>query len=262
MLAFFLFVELGFTINMNALYIQILRNMEQTLLSLEKRVSPPQRIPFKDSFVYRYVERTIHQALIQKLARVVSGLHAAYLLLQHGLVQEQAALQRMLDEFHEDIMMLAYASIYSDVTALHEKYLAAFYEEEFDKENAIESTQKRPMVSRKEIRAYLAKVEGAALDPSRGIELSRTVSKAYSGFVHGASPHIMDMYGGHPPRFHVAGMLGTEREEEHREDLWNYFYRGIISFTFVAKAFGDDQLFDRIRQYRDEFEKQSGKSYT
>ncbi|WKJ89135.1 hypothetical protein QZJ86_14020 [Methylomonas montana] len=235
--------------------------MEQTLLLLEKRVPPPQRVPIKDGFVYRYVERTIHQALIQKLARVISGLHAARLLLQRGFFQEQAALQRMLDEFHEDISMLAYACIYSDITALHEDYLAAFYEEEFDNENAIEATQKRPMIPRRKIRAYLAKIEGAALDQSRGIELSRTVSKAYSGYVHGASPHIMDMYGGRPSQFLVTGMLGTEREEEHSEDLWNYFYRGIISFALVAKAFGDDQLFDQIRNYRDEFEKQSGKSY-
>lgn len=70
----------------------------------------------------------------------------------------------------------------------------------------------------------------------------------------------MDIYGGNPPRFHVSGMLGTVRVEKHTDDLWNYFYRGIIAFAFAAKSFGDDALSDRIRRYRDDFERQSGRS--
>lgn len=243
------------------LFVQTLRNMESTLRALEKRVPPPQPRPFKNGFVYRYVERTIHQALIQTLARVVSGLHAARILLEHGFVQEQAALQRMLDEFQEDIEFLTCAVIFDDMTDLHREYLSAFYEEEFDKENPLESTQRRPMAPRKKIRAYPARAEGSiGLDPSRGVELSRTLSKAYSGFVHGASPQIMDMYGGDPPRFHVSGMLGTVRVEEHSDDLRNYFYRGIIAFAFAAKSLGDEALFDSIRRYRDDFEGQSGRA--
>lgn len=247
---------------MDELFDHALRNMEATLHALEKRVPAPKLIPFGHDFAFRCMERTIHQALLQKLVRVVSGLHAARILLDHGFVQEQAALQRMLDEFQEDIMFLADAVIFNDLTELHQQYLSAFWEEEFDKPgNPLESTQKRPMVSRKKIRAYIARVEGAALDPSRGIELSRTVSKAYSGFVHAASPHIMDLYGGDPPRFHLRGMLGIIRMDEHREDLWNYFYRGIIAFAFAAKAFGDEALFDSIRGYMKQFAADSGQDY-
>ncbi len=247
---------------MDNLYDLALQNMETTLHALAGRVPQPKRVSFRNGFVFRYAEQTIHQALIQKLARVISGLHAARVLLEQGYVQEQAALQRMLDEFQEDIMFLSFAIIFNDMTDLHREYLSAFYEEEFDQpESAIESTQKRPMVSRKKIRAYIARSEGAALDPSRGVEVARTLSKAYSGYIHGASPHIMDMYGGNPPRFHVSGMIGTERQDEHRDDLWNYFYRGIIAFAFVAKAFGDEELFDSIRKFKDDFEKHSGKNY-
>jgi hypothetical protein len=244
---------------MAPLYVQTLQNMEATLRGLEKRVPAPQRRPFKDSYVYRYVEQTIHQALIQKLARIITGLRAAHLLWEQGFVQEQAALQRMLDEFQEDVTFLAHGVIYQKVSDLHREYLAAFYEEEFDiPDDPVKSAQKRPMVSRRKIRAYLAQAEGAPPNPSRGIEITRTLHKTYSGFIHGASPHIMDMYGGNPPHFHVRGMLGTSRIEEHKEDLWNYFYRGIIAFAFAAKAFGDDTLFDSLRKYRDDFAKHSG----
>jgi hypothetical protein len=245
---------------MDKLYLQSLRNMESTLVGLAKLVPPPQRVPILDSFAFRYAEKSIHQALVQKLARVISGLHAARILLEYGFLQEQSALQRMLDEFHEDITFLAYPVISNEITDLHYKYLEAFYEEEFDKpDDPASSTQKRPMMRREKIRSYIARIEGGYSDPSSGVAVTRTISKAYSGYVHGASPHIMEMYGGNPPLFHVAGMLGTPRYSEHQHDLWNYFYRGICAFGFAAKAFGDDALFSSIQRFRDEFTRQSGR---
>lgn len=248
---------------MDRLFLEALKNMEKTLRTFEKNVPPPKLVPLGDNEAYRYTEKTIHQAIIQKLARVISGLHAARILLAHGYVQELGALQRMLDEFQEDITFLSLGAIYNDITELHVRYLDAFYEEEFDKPgDPVGSSQKRPMIPREKIRAYIANSEASALDPSRGVQLSKTISKTYSGFVHGASPHIMDMYGGSPERFHVRGMQGTPRIDEHLEDLWNYFYRGIISFAMAAKAFGAEELFNSIREYRDHFEKLSGKNYS
>lgn len=247
---------------MDELYDQTLSNMEATHAAWAARVHPPQAVAFGSGFVFRYAERDIDQALVQKLARVISGLHAARLLLAHGFVQEQAALQRMLDEFNEDVLFLAYGVISADITELHREYLAAFYEEEFDNPNsALESTQNRPTVSRRKIRAYLARIRAEGLDPSSVVEVMRTVSKTYSGFVHGASPHIMEMYGGTPPRFHVGGMLGTIRADDHREDLWNSFYRSIGSFVFAAKAFGDEALVQSVRGYMRRFAKAAGETY-
>ncbi len=247
---------------MDELFQHTLSVMESAFEILERQVPKPRAMPFKDGFVFRYNEQSIHQALIQKLARVVSGLHAARYLLKKGFAQEQGALQRMLDEFQEDIIFLVYGLTIDEITDLHKKYLSFFYEEEFDMpESPVESSQKRGMIPRKKIRAYIARIEGSKLSPSDGVELSRTISKAYSGFVHGASPHIMDMYGGNPPRFHISGMLGTPKIKEHREDLWNYYYRGILSFILVAKAFGNEKLVRSLFKYRDEFESQSGTNY-
>jgi hypothetical protein len=198
--------------------------------------------------------------MVQKLARVVSGLHAAWLLLENGFLQEQAAIQRMLDEFHEDILFLAFAVINREQTPLHQKYLDAFYKEEFDAPTAVESSHDRPMVSRKKIRAYIARVDLAGTDPSTAVTLSHTIHSGYSGFVHGASPHIMDMLQGNPPRFRIHGMGGTSRQDEHRNDLYNPFFRAIISFAMVAKAFGDDELFQSLHAYHLEFDKLSGRN--
>jgi len=243
-------------------YNDALDNMSRTVHGLASRIPQPQRVNYKTSFVFRYVEKTIEQAIIQKLARIVSTLNAAYLLMVHGFVQEQGTLQRVLHEMHEDVIFLCYSRIFNEFTPLHQEFLDAFYEEEFDAETAMDSTQKRPMVPRKKIQAYIARKEGSGLDPSTGVELARTITKAYSGYVHAASPHIMDMYGGHPPHFHLDGMLGTKRHVEHRQDLWNYFYRSILNFGLAAKAFGDQELFDQIHAFTVKFEEAAGRDYS
>ena len=113
-------------------YKHALKDMERTLHGFAVRVPPPQCIPYKDSFVFRYVEKSVHQALVQKLARLVSGLHAAHLLWNTGFVQEQASLQRILDEIDEDISFLSFSVINNDSTETHKTYLDAFFQEEFD----------------------------------------------------------------------------------------------------------------------------------
>jgi hypothetical protein len=201
----------------------ILDLMDRAFRDFENAIPKPVLTKMSFGMTYRFREKDIYQAIIQKLARAQSALRAAFVLLNNGFVQEQAILHRVLDETNEDILFLIYAITNDDITDLHKRFLDAFWEEEIDESGSmIDSKQKRPMIPRKKIRAYIANVEGVELNQSHEIELYRTISKTYSGFVHGASPQIMDMYGGNPPRFHTNGMLDTPRMEEHADDLLNY----------------------------------------
>ncbi len=247
---------------MNKLVQETFTIMEDAFEVLEKKVPAPQYIKRKRRFVYRYVERSIQQAIILKLVRVVSGLRTTLLLLRNGYVQEQAAMQRLIDELQEDVTFLVYALTVDKLTPLHQRFLDAFFEEEFnDNDDPLASKQRRPMIQRRKIRAYLTSVKMPRLNPSIANEVSRTISKTYSGYVHAAAPHIMEMYGGNPPKFHLAGMLGTPRIEEHADDFWNYFYRGLLAFHGAAYAFQDIELSERLEKFLDWFKSESGTSY-
>lgn len=249
---------------MDESYEDALVHMDRTLTLLLRLVPQPvQReinIEGKESVAYRFKEQSIQQAIIQKLVRTISGLRATRILAEHGFVQEQASLHRTLDEFNEDVMFLSLAIIHDDITELHGRYLAAFYEAEFDAETAMASTQKRPMIPRRKIRHYL---DNKILDDKLGggPEAARTVSKFYSGYVHGASDQIMDIYFGNPPRFHTNGILGTNRHKEYRDEFWNYMYRGILSFGLALKAFGREEEFEENRRKAWEFGRKSGRDY-
>jgi hypothetical protein len=48
------------------------------------------------------------------------------------------------------------------------------------------------------------------------------------------------------------------RMPEHVENAWNYFYRGLIAVTVVAKVFGDKPLVDIMYEYLERFTQSSG----
>ncbi len=245
---------------MEHLYNQALDIMVVAFDALCRKVGDPQLQPMGDGYVYRYQEKSIYQAIIQKLARLVTGLKAISALNQAGFLQEQAALQRTLDEFEEDISFLCFGIIFGEITDLHRKYLEAFYEEEFDDpKSSIRSTQKRPMIRRNKIRAFVSRDRGAGYDQSSTIEIGRTLSKAYSGYIHGASPQLMELYFGNPLRFQLSGGTGSPFYDDYLDDLLNYYYRSMLSFAFAAKAFGEENLFARIRDYSKEFAVASGR---
>jgi|HubBroStandDraft_4_1064222.scaffolds.fasta_scaffold284741_2 hypothetical protein len=58
-----------------------LQALEDAFRKLETKVPPPMRKPWLDSFVFRFAEQTIQQAIVQKLARMISGLHAIQVLI-------------------------------------------------------------------------------------------------------------------------------------------------------------------------------------
>lgn len=242
------------------LFLQALTVMTNAFRRLESRLDPPERVPHEDSFVYRYREKGIPQALVQKLARSISGLNAIDLLLLNGFLQEQGVMQRTLDEIHQDIFFLALAVTNDEITDRHRKYLEVFYDDPVLRLGShAERFRKPDLVPRRKIHAYVRRaMHGVTHDPD---QLEEVVSAAYSGYVHAASPYIMDMCDGDPPRFRVAGIDSPERIKDHVLDAWNYYYRGLLATAAVANAFGDEPLVKALSEYTVKFEKHSGKTY-
>ncbi|WP_444931516.1 hypothetical protein ACJJIF_06990 [Microbulbifer sp. SSSA002] len=232
--------------------------LEQCFHALEKPLPAPVLKKLGESPVLRYLEahQGLELAIVQKLARYISGLNAALLLLDSGYTQELGVIFRTLDEFQEDIVFLALPIVGGiERGEAHKKYLADFFQEEFDNpNNPILSTQKREAVSRKKIRAVIANSGKNNLNPHDSRELSRTISQTYGGYVHGASCHICEMIGGDPLHYYLSGMAGTPRQVEFAYNYWDYAYRGLISVVLAAKALGDAEVVEKGCKYIEHFE--------
>jgi hypothetical protein len=241
-------------------YNKLLAAMEQMLRDFEQGMAKPVFVstaPGKE--VVRFPKQDIDHAILLKLVMLTSGLNAALLLHHHGHVFEQAALQRMIDEASEDAIFLSLALIKQDRTKRHDDYLSDFWAEEWsDSNDVVASRQPRKRVPRDKISAYVARHHGG--DWNTGHKTTMFLSAAYSGFVHGASPHLMDLYHEDRENFSVRGMLGTPRMTSSRHDLWNYLYRGGVAFCFAAAAFNSQQHLNLMRQHLNVFQKESGLS--
>ena len=165
----------------------------------------------------------------------------------------------MLDEICEDVSFLEAPLTNDQVTELHERYLRGFWAEEFvQPENTLARHEKPDTPRRGKIQAYVHRVLNPATNPSLVSDVSQALSSTYSGYVHASAVHVLDMYGGDPPRFHIEGMRGTSRMADHIDDAWNYFYRAIVAVIVVARAFGDASLSRALGDYHDKLLEQSG----
>ena len=227
---------------------------------LESGVPDPIRVPQGDDFSYRYEQHTPKLVVVQKLSRVSTGLKAALALMDRGLYQEVGAIFRMLDEFREDVSFMCVAIRSGSISEIQQQFIDEFFQEEFDSDLPIDATQRRNRVPRRRIQAALAGIEESELNPSDSQELARTIANANSGYVHGTSEHILDMYGGDPPHYYLDGMLGTRRQATLEDLLWTYVYRGLLSFMEAAMSFGIEDLVPVLYQYRDAYERHWGRT--
>jgi hypothetical protein len=219
---------------------QVLDELEGAFRRLEDQVPPPKEVPHGEGYVFRYEEKTPQQAVLQKFARLISGLHAINLLSKNGFCQEQGVIQRTLDDIDEDILFITLGLSTGEWTVHHEKYLEHFWAEE----------PGPAMVRRDKIRAYVHRICGPD-DTAQYKEAGRTIFRTYSGYVHAASINIVDMCAGNPPRYHLAGMLESPLYGDHEEDAWSYFYRGLCTGLVMAKAFEDEELWhERYRSQK------------
>lgn len=233
---------------------------ELAFRALERQIPCPVRVQKGDDFELRYAEQTPQIVVVQKLSRKCTGLRAVLALLEKGLYQEVGVMFRLLDEFHEDVSFMCEAIRTRNINAIQRRFINDFFQEEFGDETPLRAPQRRNRVPRGRIHAALARLPHGELNPSDAQEVARTITKTNSGYVHGTSECILEMYGGDPPRYHLDGMLGTRRQETFEELTWNYFYRSLLAFMEAVGAFGLNDLLTSLFQFRDYFEQQWGRA--
>ena len=220
---------------------KVLSELDDTFRRLEAQIPPPVMVKHGDGVVWRYHEKMPQQALLQKLARYISGLRASCLLLENGYCQELGVMRRILDEIDEDILFITLGLIHG-MTDKHNQYLEHFWLE----------APGPSAVKRDKIRAF---VTGHTENPHEANAAGRTVFRTFSAYVHATSVSTVDMCVGDPPRFQLEGMKDNPIYLDHVEDIWNSFFQGLLIAVYVAKAFNDEALLQERLKAKRVFEK-------
>jgi hypothetical protein len=178
-----------------------------------------------------------------KLARLISVLSSMRLLVEAGQVHEQGILQRVADETGEDIFFLALGRQNGEL-AIHRRYLAHFWREEFEAGPHPEKYQIRHMVKRSEIQDYIAKQSPPPAAIPKGV--TRMIYGVFSGFVHGASTHIFDLIDPRTGRYRLNGLTDATDRLGYLQNSLNYPLRGLMAGVVVARSLGDANVADSL----------------
>ena len=246
---------------MDTHYEKCLEVLDASHIRLASLVPPPKKVRAGKAFTFRYEEKSLEQALLQKLARLVTGLRAAQLLVRNGFLQEQVVLQRSLQEIEEDIFFLSFARIAGRLEKIHEQYLQAFFQEPEGSPFSVSDSKRLKAPQRPAIRDWIAGVEVPNSDVSESSKALRILYAVGSGYVHAASAQVMELYFGEPAKWQLRGSHNSPFYDDHNQDIWNYYYRAVLAFGFAAKAIGDDALALSLESFARDFASLVGKNF-
>ncbi len=234
----------------------IVKTLERFYTTLERSplIEAPQWLESRKQ--YRHEKKHARLFVYLKGVRWVSLFNASIVLLEAGQVHEIGILCRCMNESFED-MMLFIPSLGPDdkQKEKQERVIKEFFQEVFEEASApILSTTKRDRLPRKQVRAAIASLPENPINPHDSAQISETIYSTFSGYVHGAYPHIMDLYSKNPPRYHMTGMLVTQRIQEWEKQLIGYAYNCVLGAWHAAEQLGDESVVQEALLLREEME--------
>lgn len=214
----------------------ILLTLKSGFAAIEAQMPRPRQRIRSGNVEVRYEQPSIELALFLKLARAISLLGGLRLMVENGMIQEQGILERAIDETDEDILFLSFGH-QNGIEGIHKVFLDAFWSEEFEDPNVVLNHKRRESLPRRKIQAFNAGVMGAS-DPSTAQSVDRLIQGVFSGYVHGASVHILDLYDLSSRRFCVEGLAMSPVRQSYITDACNYPYRVLMSAVLVSRRLG------------------------
>ncbi|MEO7324961.1 MAG: hypothetical protein ABIW82_09050 [Dokdonella sp.] len=233
--------------------------IEEAVQALHSRLHPPAFVHLKGHTpAFRHDQRDYILMSHLKCVRSVSLLHAGIALLANGFYQEVGILCRCLSESFEDVLFLA-TPLGEDgkPSKAQMQLVEEFFQEEFeDPSKPVGTQQKRQRVPRDQVLAGMARIDGNPLNASDGKELTRMLHMGKSGYVHGAYPHIMELFSASPDkngepdvangRFAMSGRMPGQRTSEMLDALASAGHNTAIATCVGAKRLGDKAVEEKL----------------
>lgn len=207
----------------------------------------PQIVRRGNGFVDRHdgPERTYRLVCYLKAVKVCSTLNGLMLLIDNAYVQEAYALARIAQDQIDDIRFLvAPRGKEGQVSERQALMINEFFEEEFDSSDPIGSSNNRDRVPRAKIHAAIT---NDMSNPSTGNAILRMIYRMFSGYVHGAYVHIMEL---HDDSGKYA-MAGTPRHMADAIDYTpNFLYQAVLAVEMLVDRTSRKDLMPAIKSLR------------
>lgn len=188
------------------------------------------------------------QVEICKAVRIVSGLTAALLLADRGLLVEAASLLRGINDFASEIIFLYEGAPPRQFTAAHREFVAAFFAPIPRTIDELHSSENQ----RWQNRGAIQNAHDRLAQATRGVDTKelRDWAKLLAGmensFVHGGYRETMSMYDESSGTFDTTGVLSRYSRALLVRNIAQKVYFSMIAFWFMAMERQLPDLVDRI----------------
>lgn len=231
-----------------------IRHLEETVHEISS-ILPD--LEFIDDSLYqrfRYKEPDARHVCLLMAVRVVSSLNASICLWASGHVQEMGVIARTTYEFLNNIMFMTETPFGEPLPTQQQRFLEDFLKEEVsDPARPFDNPVVRETVPRSKIVASIARTL-TAINPHDQSKMLSQLENVFSGYVHGAYPHVMELCGGDPPCFHMTGLLDTPKIPEWQKSLNEQLHRATVVIGCLCHHFGMHDRFIELKRVRDGFE--------
>ncbi len=209
---------------------------------------PPTTVRRGDGFVDRHggSDRKNGLACFLKAVKVCSTLNGILTLLDSAYVQEAYALARVAQDQVDDIHFLVIPR--GEEGGLSPRQTAAiheFFQEEFDPVDPIGTSRERDRVGRTKIQAAITNDMD---DPSTGNAMSRMIYRTFSGYVHGAYVHIMELHSDSKGHYQMHG--APAHLADAIDYAPNFVYQATLAIEFLIDRSSRDDLLPLIKSLR------------
>jgi|GEM_PF-738666 len=252
------------------LLMQSAATIESAVNSLGMHFPAPRAVELKGVTAFRHDKQDDLLMSYLKCVRGVSLLHAAIVLSGYGFYQEVGILCRCLSEAVEDVMFLATPlGENKSPSKQQDQLVQEFFVEEFEDPSKPAAGQTaRHRVPRNAVLAGIARIEGNPLNPNDSKAFQQLLHKGYSGYVHGAYVHTMELFGAPPNaegkpdanagKFYMRGGMPPARTGEMVEALEARAELLAVAVSIVAKRIGDAAVVDALKPVIDALAKKTG----
>lgn len=203
--------------------------------------------PVAGGFVWRFEDETPLTVMICKAARMISGVRAAWLLVQSGYTTESSSLLRIVSDFGSEIVAVAEGVLADQLTSAQQEFVRQFFlpRPRTLAEHLVH--KKERYVNRAELlnsQLRLANARGGDGEHLRN--LKRAMDFGFDGYVHGTYDTTMELYHGGLGAFMLHGHESDHVRCLHAVSVSGKLRELILSFSMISEVVRDNQLFDEL----------------
>lgn len=224
----------------------ILGRLDGWLAALLKPLLPLQTVTIEPwGFHWAFREETPQALMVGKAVRMISALHAAWLLTDLGFIAETGSLLRLVSDFADEILSVAEGVAKGRLTPPQEQFLKQYFtpfptsRDEFERRRA--AYVKREDLYKAHYRLGSTSDEDTA--HLRGV--SRYLKHGSDAFVHGAYLTAMELYDGRGS-FMLSGHQSEEKRREYKGAVAGKLHEALTAMFFMATASNMDALAGEI----------------